>query len=211
MLKDILYSGDSVNILLFHAINNIQASCFQQVMQAVTIMGKYTLFPVYLFVIAGFAWQYGNAVKARDAGEYRAYANNIKQLIISLILSYIVYIAWVSGLKHLLHMPRPFAILPEGTVFVRDSIKNAEEPFASMPSGHAAFSVMMLVSLWSMLTTIEKTAGIALVLMIGISRIALGVHFPIDILTSWIISFAVTWGTLKFAKKLFSKRFGLMK
>lgn len=203
MIKDLLYAPDSPNVLLFHAINNIQAPCFQQLAYISSAIGKYTLFPLDLAVIALFMWIYGNRIKT--TGNYTPYIKEAKQVIICLVISYIVYLLWVGGLKHFLHMPRPFAILPEGTIFVKDSVKAAEPPFVSIPSGHASFNMMMLVVLWPLLNKFGKAAGTFWVLWIGIARIALGVHFPFDIAISFCMSFAITALTTLSIKKYYHK------
>lgn len=191
-IKDMLYSPDTINILVFHSINNIQNPLFQHAAIIGSIVGKNLMFFVYFPLICVYAWHHGASVKTAGGERYAAYRENVKQLLISLVVSYVVYLIWVTGLKHLLHMPRPFAILPQGSMFITDRVKSMEEPFVSFPSGHSAFAMMMLVTLWPMLSKCGKTIGVLLVLYIGISRIALGVHFPSDVLGSFILSLVIT-------------------
>ena len=69
----------------------------------------------------------------------------------------------------------------------------------SFPSGHAmlssAFVLMALVMLWQSQTNIHvkrvvSALGALFVLLVGLSRLYLGVHFPSDILAGWMVSLA---------------------
>ncbi|MEI7670237.1 MAG: phosphatase PAP2 family protein, partial [Pseudomonadota bacterium] len=140
-----------------------------------------------------FAWYYGKKFKSQNYEQYLAYKNKTNLVLYQMIICFIIYMVWVTGLKHLLHLPRPFLRLPEGSVFILDYIKIGENPNASFPSGHSAFSMMMLVSIWSLLNKYLKVIGVFLVIWIGISRIVLGVHFPSDVVGSWILSFFITY------------------
>ncbi len=190
MMLDALYSNDGVNVILFYIINGLQSPLFQKCMLFASIIGKYTMFPLYLAAIAAYAWKTGR---------------NVKQILFPIIIAYIVYALWVTGLKHLLHMPRPFVILPHGTVFITNSIRNAESPYASLPSGHAAYTMTLLVSLWPLLGRTVRSLGILFVMWVGISRIALGVHFPSDILISWVLAIIITGFTLHITDKLYKR------
>ena len=69
----------------------------------------------------------------------------------------------------------------------------------SFPSGHALFSSLLVVSLlilswrtrWFLVVVL---LGIPLVVVIAWTRLYLGVHFPSDILASWLL--AIAWSLL---------------
>lgn len=89
-------------------------------------------------------------------------------------------IAWVVAdiLKLLLKTPRPFIAFQE----VHSLISETGYAF---PSGHATFFAALAVSIF----LIHKKAGyffIACALVIGLSRIVVGVHFPIDIIGGYV-------------------------
>lgn len=84
-------------------------------------------------------------------------------------------------LKIAFHTPRPTWVSSEVTAYQFESSFGA-------PSGHAQNSV----AVWGVIASFLNkswTWGIAVLIMlfIGISRIGLGVHFPIDVLAGWII------------------------
>jgi membrane-associated phospholipid phosphatase len=97
-----------------------------------------------------------------------------------------------EALKLVFHGPRPFW-------YSTDIIRYSSESSFGVPSGHAqiAFGV------WGMLAaTIGKWWGwpiaILIILMIGISRLYLGVHFPHDVILGLLIGALLLWLVLRF-------------
>ena len=75
----------------------------------------------------------------------------------------------------------------------------APESTLSFPSGHAMMSMALVaalvVLLWSTRWRYPMLCGGGLfVLLVGLSRIYLGVHYPSDILAGWMASFAWVMG-----------------
>ena len=79
----------------------------------------------------------------------------------------------------------------------------AEVQSASFPSGHAMISAITYLTLGVLLTRVHEkrrtkfivmTYAITLTLMIGLSRIYLGVHWPTDVLAGWALGAA--WSAL---------------
>jgi membrane-associated phospholipid phosphatase len=91
-----------------------------------------------------------------------------------------------SAFKHLLHQPRPY--------WVGDVKALGTETSYGIPSTHASNSL----SVWGTLAYhLRKdwfwaVSGLV-VLLIGLSRLYLGVHFPQDVLGGWLIGAAVAY------------------
>ena len=88
-----------------------------------------------------------------------------------------------AGLKIGFERPRPALVPHEVRVYT-----------ASFPSGHAMLSALTYLTLGALLTRVERRRrakafiigfAVALTLVIGISRIYLGVHWPSDVLAGW--------------------------
>jgi len=90
-----------------------------------------------------------------------------------------------SLLKIVFHMPRPYWVDPQVIAY-------SSEPSFGFPSGHAqmAASVWGLVGFYSRRPFVILFA-VFLILMIGISRLYLGVHFFVDILAGWLFGLIV--------------------
>lgn len=95
-------------------------------------------------------------------------------------------------LKELIMRPRP-EIVPPLMV----------ETTPSFPSGHSISSAVIYLTLGSLLARLEPSVrmrlyliGIAILvtLLVGLSRVLLGVHFPTDVLAGWLVGFV--WAAL---------------
>ena len=97
-----------------------------------------------------------------------------------------------DALKMAFHGPRPYW-------YSTDVIGYASETSFGVPSGHAQIAV----GVWGMLaTSIRKWRGwliaILIIVLIGISRLYLGVHFPHDVILGWLIGAILLWLVLRF-------------
>ncbi len=100
----------------------------------------------------------------------------------------------INGFKMALHMPRPYWLDPTIHPYVHETSFGA-------PSCHAANAA----SLWGILAvSIRKTwvsiLMIILILLIGVSRLFMGVHFLIDILSSWLLGVCLLLLFVRFEK-----------
>ncbi len=90
--------------------------------------------------------------------------------------------SWLNvDLKDLFKQPRPFEIDPSVIMISPTS-------GYGLPSIHAQSSVVVWgsIALWARKTWLWVVA-IGLIILIGFSRLYLGVHFPLHVLASWII------------------------
>jgi membrane-associated phospholipid phosphatase len=97
-----------------------------------------------------------------------------------------------STAKMLFGTPRPYWVDPNVRAL-------AAEPTYGFPSGHAQNSAV----LWGMLACAAQRpwvtlVGLALILCVSLSRLALGVHSATDILGGWLIGAVLLFGFLKF-------------
>jgi undecaprenyl-diphosphatase len=97
-------------------------------------------------------------------------------------------IALIDVLKALFARPRPDVVAHAARVFT-----------ASFPSGHASLSAITYLTIAALLARSQSSLRIGayfialavfLTIVIGISRLYLGVHYPTDILAGWCIGAA---------------------
>lgn len=89
------------------------------------------------------------------------------------------------------HSPRPYWFSAKVKAF-------ASETSFGLPSGHSSTAV----GIWGMLASQVKkpwawVVAILVMLLIGLSRMYLGVHFPIDVLLGWLLGAIILWLILR--------------
>lgn len=94
-----------------------------------------------------------------------------------------------NSLKMILHSPRPY--------WVDRNVHLWADPEFSfgLPSAHAQNAVIM----WGLLAFYGRrawgwAAALLLILLTGLSRLYLGVHFPTDVLSGWLLGILLLWG-----------------
>src|SRR5688572_31275588 len=96
-----------------------------------------------------------------------------------------------TTLKHFIHRPRP------DTLYV----SNMYFKSSSFPSGHA-FGTMVIYGLLAYVTSkylaaplssVLATAFAGLIILIGVSRVYLGAHYPTDVLAGWAFGSVMLW------------------
>jgi len=97
-----------------------------------------------------------------------------------------------AAFKLAFHGPRPYWYSPRVSAL-------ATETTFGIPSGHAQIAA----TVWGLLAAyLRKWWGwlvaVLLTLLIGLSRLYLGVHFPTDVLLGWLIGGIILWLTLRF-------------
>lgn len=97
-----------------------------------------------------------------------------------------------SAFKLAFHGPRPYWYSPKVRAL-------ATETSFGVPSGHAQGAVVF----WGLLATYLRKwwswlVAILFILLIGLSRLYLGVHFPHDVLLGWLIGGVILWLGLRF-------------
>jgi membrane-associated phospholipid phosphatase len=99
-----------------------------------------------------------------------------------------------SSFKLLLHQPRPYWINNDVNAL-------SSETSYGIPSTHASDTVAVGGYL---ARRVNRSwfwiAMVIILILIGLSRLYLGVHFPQDVLFGWLIGFAVLWTVVKWEK-----------
>lgn len=107
-----------------------------------------------------------------------------------------------SCLKMLFMQPRPYDFRPE--------LGLAREDTPGLPSGHSQNSVTFWGAMLAVLPrTLGWTLAVLVPLLVGISRLYLGVHFPTDVFAGWAVG-ALVVVVANFLERKLSGIFGRM-
>jgi undecaprenyl-diphosphatase len=147
----------------------------QEMARDITALGGFVVIAIVLLAVVGYLFLAGTRAAA--------------WLVLAAVLG---GVSLNSLLKLAFARPRPDFIEPAARVFT-----------ASFPSGHAAVSAITYLTLAALLsrTTASRALrihfvaiGITLTLLVGLSRVYLGVHYPTDVLAGWCIGSAWALG-----------------
>ena len=100
--------------------------------------------------------------------------------------------------KGLLSLPRPLGVLPEEMV----NVIGPGHRRSAFPSGHAA-TFAVWAGVWALSTSRRWLSGLVLcaALLVGISRMAVGVHWPTDVLGGFALGWGSAWMGLRWAPR----------
>lgn len=149
----------------------------------ITALGGIAFLSLLTITIAGFLW-----LKKMYGAMAIVVLSTLGGLIVSL------------GLKGLFHRPRPELVPHLSQVYT-----------SSFPSGHAMLSATVFLTLGALLGSFTQdrvlrayfliVAG-TLTLMVGLSRVYMGVHYPTDVLGGWTAGTAWALGCWLIARRL---------
>lgn len=110
-----------------------------------------------------------------------------------LALLLLVSIVLNNLLKLALAQPRPFWVDPQVQLLGSGSAA------FGLPSGHAQHAVVMWGAMAAWVGRRRAWAvAVAMMLLVGISRVYLGLHFPVDVLLGWTLGGLLLWAALRY-------------
>lgn len=185
--KDWFYDWHGANEWLFIKINSIRGDYYDVAMQAITHLGNYRHFLYWLGAIFAYALLSLSLRKARKKGAVRPRSVMWIGIFVVLIVGFAVNGIMVKTMKEHFEFPRPYVALAQEQVNLLQ-VKDADDGLKSFPSGHVAFITFIIVSLWPAFRDDWKWWGLLPIALVGWSRVSLGVHFPADVVWSFLMS-----------------------
>lgn len=116
-----------------------------------------------------------------------------------LVFTYFAAHVVILALKRIAHRPRPFL------VYTDLNVVGAVPPFSSFPSGHVALTAALAVVLGAKYENLQCLLWIV-VGLVAVSRMYMGLHYPIDVVGGAIVGLAVGYLVI-YGEKQFDRKF----
>ncbi len=114
------------------------------------------------------------------------------------LLGAVLMVVILRVFKELLSLPRPLGVLPEDLV----TVIGPGHRRSSFPSGHTA-TMALFAGVWALSASRRLLSWVALMLavLVGVSRMAVGVHWPTDVLGGFALGWISAWIGLRWAAR----------
>ena len=185
---DFFYNFAGLNTKIFLFINHAtNVSILPQILQLVSWPFGISKFALYYVILAiCFGLQLMKIPSHLRENEFWHVYNKMTLAGLTYACFGFIY----AALKFSINLPRPFCSLPV------DSFKTVintetERCLSSFPSAHTGLAVLIAYLLWPYLRNSGKVAAVIIILLVGISRMTLAMHYPADILYSFFVAFIV--------------------
>lgn len=185
---------------LFPILTELHGSLYHRLLVMGTILSDRHFFPVYLLVMVVIAA--ATVLLQRNPRKRIAKKKLWRDVIAVFVLTFAFGGLLVYGLKHGLHTPRPFVTWAPEDRSQLGSLVEVGEDYMSFPSGHAAFATMVAVSLWPALGKRGRVLACLFVVWAAWSRVALGLHHPVDVFGGVVLALVVALTMRKGIRRL---------
>lgn len=175
-----------INVDIFNFINHsLQNSFFDFIMPIITSLGGFEILIVACFLVFIFS------VIFED--------DNVRKIALLCTLSLLIAGGIAVLLKNAVLEPRPFVSLSNVHLLVWEDDPNA------FPSGHttSTFAVISIL-IFKLKNKLWTVVLIFWGLLIGFSRIYVGVHYPFDVLVGIIIGVLTAYLVYRYEYKIFN-------
>ncbi len=200
------YEWGGWNTQIFLWVNHFSDnSLYQGLMQFVSDAFRSPLFLVYTLLILFYILFFCTKDLVLRGRWIRAFMI----LNISALVGYEI----IGRLKVFFSHPRPSSWLPEGSVRLLE-VMAQPDTHKSFPSGHTFWVTLLVCSLWPVLSRQMRWFGVGLIFLVGWSRLAVGKHFPADVLGAILVTVTVVLfikASVDYSLPVFSRFFETVK
>lgn len=173
-----------INIAIFHFFNNLSQYSFIQ--KIVFIFADLPIFFVPVFLL--WAWFYYT---------YKEKNISLKEKLMFLFYGCVLSIIFALVIQQFIHLDRPeTAITNSGKLLLKHI------PDASFPSDHATVSFAFLMGLFFLWFKKSFYYILPFVILMNISRVIAGVHWPFDIIVGWLIGTICAYIAVEYLTKI---------
>jgi len=184
IMFEFFYNFLGLNHKLFFIINKAtNIGILAEILQFVSWFFSISKFAVYYILFCIYFYIKLKRIVDLNQRQSRFWAlyNNMTLIGVTYTIFGLIY----SILKFSINLPRPFCSLRNEEFFTIINT-NLERCLSSFPSAHTGLALLVLYFLWQYLNIIQKIIGLLIILLVAISRITLAMHYPSDIIYSFL-------------------------
>jgi len=186
-MKEIFYDWYGYNSEIFHILNHMgNIGILPETLRCLSFFFNIENFAVYYFILCLVSFcrmRTRSAAEVSKPMDNRSFCITYNRLVF-VGICYAVFGLSYAALKFSINMPRPFCSASDFQTILD---VGHERCMSSFPSSHSGLALMVTILAWEYLSKLLRIVAIILVTLIAFSRIALGMHYPADIVYSYLI------------------------
>jgi tRNA threonylcarbamoyl adenosine modification protein YjeE len=208
-MKEVFYDLYGYNAEIFYFFNHLgNIGILPETLRCLSAVFNIENFAIYYVVLcavcfyrlfssrAGLRGSQDAEVKLPRPSDLRFAASEGNKLLgtyntlVFIGICYAVFGLIYAALKFSINLPRPYCSLPAGSFQTILDLSH-ERCMSSFPSSHSGLALMLTILSWRYLSLSCRIFVVLVVLSVALSRISLAMHYPADILYSYIIVLVV--------------------
>ncbi|MFW0776786.1 MAG: phosphatase PAP2 family protein [Rickettsiales bacterium] len=185
--KNFFYDWGGLNEWLFLQINSLRGGTYDTVMLLITKLGDHKIFPYVLIGLLGYVFVASIFRKLSGRGAIKPRLVMWFGIFTVLIAGFAVNGLFTIYAKDYFEYERPYVALESKDVHLLEP-QEIDDDKRSFPSGHVGFITFLIISLWPAFRDDWKWYSLLVVAAVGWTRVSLGVHYPADVLWSFLFT-----------------------
>jgi membrane-associated phospholipid phosphatase len=198
--KNIFYDWLGANQELFLYFNHLfqDMPVLSKILSHLSILAQNFFVPFIIIFIALIVYFYACYSGLKSNPElYRSYLLKWIKCVAIICLSMLLVAIFIPSVKVFFNFKRPLCFFSTDRIIILpylsdDTIPKMVTNFCktnkSFPSAHSIVAGIFLFSLWPVVKAPIRLALILITLLIGLSRIVIGVHYPADIAAGYLFA-----------------------
>ncbi len=187
---ELLYNFQGLNQEIFLWINRItnHFSIIAYILQIISYCFNISNFAIIYLIYCVYFYTQLKKIQDFNQRQIKFWSIYNKMVLIGII--YTIFGCTYAIFKFFVNLPRPFCLLPINS-FVTIANIELERCLSSFPSSHSGLALLTAYFIWSYITMGQKIIALLVVILVAISRITLAMHYPADIIYSFLITIII--------------------
>lgn len=185
-MVELFYNFNGLNKQIFLIINRItNASILPDILQLISL--PFVIYGFVIYYCLFCIYFHSQLRELNDIAKIQFKFWLIYNRMINIGIIYAIFGLTYAVLKFSINLPRPFCSLDLDQFLTIINTRD-ERCLSSFPSAHTGLAMLISYFIWRYLKHYQKIIAFLIVLLVGISRISLAMHYPSDIIYSFFIS-----------------------